>query len=344
MGGDCLNTGCVPSKALIRSAKLLAAHAAFAASSAFASATAEFDFAEVMERVQRVVRQVEPHDSVERYTRLGVECLQGSAKITSPWTVEVALADGGTRTLTTKSIVIAAGARPFVPPIPGLAEAQSAHLRHRVGAAHAAAAPRGAGRRPDRLRARAVLRAPRLEGDAGRDAAAASWCARIPEFSALVDGALPRRGHRRAHGPQGEGSARRRRREGARGRARRAPRCASPSTRSCAPSGASPTPRATASRSSASRSRSSARSRSNEYLADALSQHLRLRRRRRPVPVHAHRLAHGVVLRGERALRQLPQVPRRLFGRSLGHVHRPGGRARGTERDRGEGEGRSPTR
>src|SRR6266508_3431239 len=104
MGGDCLNTGCVPSKALIKSAQV------------------EFDFADVMERVQRVVRTVEPHDSVERYTRLGVECLQGEAKITSPWTVEVKTA-AGVRALTTRAIVIAAGARPFVPPIPGLAEA-----------------------------------------------------------------------------------------------------------------------------------------------------------------------------------------------------------------------------
>jgi pyruvate/2-oxoglutarate dehydrogenase complex dihydrolipoamide dehydrogenase (E3) component len=70
-----------------------------------------------------VVRQVAPHDSIERYQKLGVECLQGTAKITSPWTVDVALAGGGSRTLTTKNIVIAAGARPFVPPIPGLAAA-----------------------------------------------------------------------------------------------------------------------------------------------------------------------------------------------------------------------------
>jgi pyruvate/2-oxoglutarate dehydrogenase complex dihydrolipoamide dehydrogenase (E3) component len=88
------------------------------------SARAEFDFAEVMERVQAVVREVEPHDSVARYTKLGVECLQGGARITSPWTVEVELAGGGKRTLTTKAIVIAAGGRPFVPPIPGLAEAR----------------------------------------------------------------------------------------------------------------------------------------------------------------------------------------------------------------------------
>src|SRR3970040_1678582 len=72
-----------------------------------------------MERVQRVVRTVEPHDSVERYSGLGVECIEGEARITSPWSVEVRNA-GGTRTLTTRAIVIAAGARPFVPPIPGI--------------------------------------------------------------------------------------------------------------------------------------------------------------------------------------------------------------------------------
>ncbi len=120
MGGDCLNTGCVPSKALIRSAKLLA-QLRRAPEFGLKPVTAEFDFAEVMERVQRIVKQVAPHDSAERYTALGVECLQGEAKITSPWTVEVKTA-GATRTLSTRAIVIAAGARPFVPPIPGLDE------------------------------------------------------------------------------------------------------------------------------------------------------------------------------------------------------------------------------
>ena len=123
MGGDCLNTGCVPSKALIRTAKLLS-HVQRSKEFGIRSAKADFDFAEVMERVHAVVKQVEPHDSVERYTKLGVECLQGTAKITSPWTVEATLADGSQRTLTTKNIVVAAGARPFVPPIPGLKEAQ----------------------------------------------------------------------------------------------------------------------------------------------------------------------------------------------------------------------------
>ncbi len=116
MGGDCLNTGCVPSKALIRSARFLA-QARRAGELGMRSAAVEFEFAEVMERVQRVIRAVEPHDSVERYTKLGVDCLEGDARITSPYTVEV-----NGRTLTTRNIVIAAGARPFVPPIAGIEE------------------------------------------------------------------------------------------------------------------------------------------------------------------------------------------------------------------------------
>lgn len=114
MGGDCLNTGCVPSKAFIRSAKWL--HQTKQAKSfGFKSAKVDFDFADVMERVQRIIKTVEPHDSVERYTGLGVECISGDAQITSPYTVEV-----NGITLTTRSIIIAAGAAPMVPPIPGI--------------------------------------------------------------------------------------------------------------------------------------------------------------------------------------------------------------------------------
>jgi pyruvate/2-oxoglutarate dehydrogenase complex dihydrolipoamide dehydrogenase (E3) component/uncharacterized membrane protein YdjX (TVP38/TMEM64 family) len=120
LGGDCLNTGCVPSKALIRSAKLLS-HMARSKEFGIERASATFDFADVMERVSRVVKTIEPHDSVERYTGLGVEVIEGTARITSPWTVDV-LTAAGPKTLMTKNIVIAAGARPFVPPIPGLAE------------------------------------------------------------------------------------------------------------------------------------------------------------------------------------------------------------------------------
>jgi pyruvate/2-oxoglutarate dehydrogenase complex dihydrolipoamide dehydrogenase (E3) component len=119
MGGDCLNTGCVPSKALLQTARVLA-QMRRAQDYGLKTAAVEFDFAEVMERVQRVVRSVAPHDSVERYTALGVECLQGEARIVSPWEIDIRLAAGGTRRISTRSVVIAAGARPVVPAIPGI--------------------------------------------------------------------------------------------------------------------------------------------------------------------------------------------------------------------------------
>jgi pyruvate/2-oxoglutarate dehydrogenase complex dihydrolipoamide dehydrogenase (E3) component/uncharacterized membrane protein YdjX (TVP38/TMEM64 family) len=118
MGGDCLNTGCVPSKALIRSARLLS-QIRNSNSYGIRQASAQFEFAEVMERVQRVIKTVEPHDSADRYSGLGVECIAGEAKITSPWTVQIRSGENLTN-LTTRAIVIAAGARPFVPPIPGI--------------------------------------------------------------------------------------------------------------------------------------------------------------------------------------------------------------------------------
>ena len=117
MGGDCLNTGCVPSKALIRTAKFLS-HVKRAPEFGVGEASAKLKFAEAMDRVQKVIREIEPHDSVERYTGLGVECISGEAKIVSPWEIEV----NGQR-MSTRSIVIAAGARPFVPPIPGIDQA-----------------------------------------------------------------------------------------------------------------------------------------------------------------------------------------------------------------------------
>jgi len=114
MGGDCLNTGCVPSKALLRSAKMMS-YAGRYADFGFKRGEIEFDFSDVMERVQRIIKKVELHDSVERYTKLGVDCIQGEAMVTSPYTVKVA-----GKVITTRNIVIASGARPFVPPIPGL--------------------------------------------------------------------------------------------------------------------------------------------------------------------------------------------------------------------------------
>ncbi len=121
MGGDCLNTGCVPSKALIRTARLLA-DVRRAQDLGIGQASADVDFAVVMDRVQRVVSAVEPHDSAERYRGLGVDVIQGTARIVSPWEVEVTAQDGAVQRISTRAIVIAAGARPFVPPIPGIAE------------------------------------------------------------------------------------------------------------------------------------------------------------------------------------------------------------------------------
>jgi pyruvate/2-oxoglutarate dehydrogenase complex dihydrolipoamide dehydrogenase (E3) component/uncharacterized membrane protein YdjX (TVP38/TMEM64 family) len=123
LGGDCLYTGCVPSKALIRSARFLS-QVHRASEFGMRSAHAEFDFADAMERVQRVIQAIEPHDSIERYTALGVDVVMGAARIVSPWEVEITHADGNVQRLSTRSIVIATGARPFVPKIPGIEQAE----------------------------------------------------------------------------------------------------------------------------------------------------------------------------------------------------------------------------
>lgn len=114
MGGDCLNTGCVPSKALIRSAKI---YNYFRRANEFGleSVIPKVEFSKVMERIQRIIQEIEPHDSIERYTKLGVNCIVGEAQILSPYEV---LVNG--QILTTKNIVIATGARPLIPSIPGL--------------------------------------------------------------------------------------------------------------------------------------------------------------------------------------------------------------------------------
>jgi pyruvate/2-oxoglutarate dehydrogenase complex dihydrolipoamide dehydrogenase (E3) component len=119
MGGECLNTGCVPSKALIRSARL-AQQIRQAADFGLGATGPVVHWRRVMQRVQDVVQAIAPHDSVARYTALGVEVLQGQARLLDPWTVEVRLPDGGTQRLTTRSIVLATGARPVVPAIAGI--------------------------------------------------------------------------------------------------------------------------------------------------------------------------------------------------------------------------------
>lgn len=114
MGGDCLNTGCVPSKALIRSSKIFNY---FRRASEFGlePVKPQLQFSKVMERVQKVIQEIEPHDSIERYTQLGVDCITGEAQILSPYEIQV-----NGKVITTKNIVVATGARPLVPKIPGL--------------------------------------------------------------------------------------------------------------------------------------------------------------------------------------------------------------------------------
>jgi pyruvate/2-oxoglutarate dehydrogenase complex dihydrolipoamide dehydrogenase (E3) component/uncharacterized membrane protein YdjX (TVP38/TMEM64 family) len=121
MGGDCLNTGCVPSKALIKTAKV-AASMRHADRYGLVAVEPQLAFRETMARVRRVIGRIEPHDSIERYEGLGVDVVKGYARLVDPWTVEIARADGDTQRLTSRGIVIATGAEPVVPPIPGIEE------------------------------------------------------------------------------------------------------------------------------------------------------------------------------------------------------------------------------
>lgn len=119
MGGDCLNFGCVPSKALLRTAKLRH-QIRHADQYGLDSASGRFSFRQLMARIHQVIAAIAPNDSVERYTSLGVDVRLGHARIVNPWTVEIEADDGSVSRLTTRNIIIAAGARPFVPPLPGL--------------------------------------------------------------------------------------------------------------------------------------------------------------------------------------------------------------------------------
>lgn len=119
MGGDCLNYGCVPSKTLLKTAKL-AQQIQQAEHYGLANTQVQIQFQQVMQRVQRVIAEVEPHDSVERYTQLGVEVLQGYAKLLDPWRVEIKLSDGSSQHLTARSIILATGAHANIPALPGI--------------------------------------------------------------------------------------------------------------------------------------------------------------------------------------------------------------------------------
>jgi pyruvate/2-oxoglutarate dehydrogenase complex dihydrolipoamide dehydrogenase (E3) component/uncharacterized membrane protein YdjX (TVP38/TMEM64 family) len=119
MGGDCLNFGCIPSKALIKSAKI-AQQMRHADRYGIQPIDPKFSFKTVLARVHSAIAAIEPNDSVQRYTGLGVDVALGAARIVDPWTVEITPHDGAVYNLTTRSIIIATGARPFVPPLPGM--------------------------------------------------------------------------------------------------------------------------------------------------------------------------------------------------------------------------------
>ena len=114
MGGDCLNTGCVPSKSLIRSSRLNF-ELNHASEFGIEIGQRKVNFKKVTERINSVIKSIEPHDSVERLTSLGVKCIQGSAKIESPYLVSVK-----GETISTQTIIIATGASPILPSISGL--------------------------------------------------------------------------------------------------------------------------------------------------------------------------------------------------------------------------------
>jgi uncharacterized membrane protein YdjX (TVP38/TMEM64 family) len=181
MGGDCLNTGCVPSKALIRSARLMS-QIGKASDYGLSDARATVDFAAVMERVRQVIREIEPHDSVERYAGLGVETVAGEARIVSPFAVEVTQGDGS--------------------------------KRHAVGTAHPAAPAAGAGRRADRLRTGAGLRPAGFAGHPGGNGRAPDGARRCRGVRA-GGGTLPGRRHTGDDRAQGRALRHRRRREAA---------------------------------------------------------------------------------------------------------------------------------
>ena len=327
MGGDCLNYGCVPSKALIKTAKLMH-QMRHSATYGIATAQASMSFADVMQRVQRVVTAIEPHDSVERYTGLGVDVVLGHATIVDPWHVRIAKPDGSELTLSTRAIVVATGAAPFVPPLPGLAEAGVLtsdtlwELREQ----------------PQRL---VVLGG----GPVGCELAQAfarlgSQVTQIemldrimvredPEVSAYAksalqaDGVTVLTGHRALRCENAAGAKAIVVESGgvqtrvefdalicAVGRVARLAGLRPRGTRH---------PRAT-------------HDRDQRIPADDLSEHLRLRRRGGAVSVHAHGVAPGVVCVGQRLVRLCQEVQGRLFGDPMGDFHRPGGRTRRLER------------
>ena len=296
-----------------------------------------------MERVQRVVKTVEPHDSVERYTSLGVECLQGEAKITSPWSVEIKRADGGKQTLTTRAIVIAAGARPFVPPIPGIEE---------VGYVTSDTVwdLRDLPRRLVVLGGGPIgCELAQCFARLGSKVTQVEMLPRImiredPEISEMVAHRFREEGidvlvdhkakaFRVENGEKvmvaehdGKDVAHRVRRAAVRGRARR--QHAGLRTGGARHPG----------------DESSARSRSTSTCRRSTRTSTPAATSPGPYQFTHTAVAHGVVLRGERAVRPLQEIQGRLLGHPVGDLHRARSRARRPERDRGEGEAASLTK
>jgi hypothetical protein len=335
MGGDCLNTGCVPSKALIRSAKFLAAGPA-AERLGMQAVKVDFRFADLMQRVQRVIQTVEPHDSVERYTALGVDCIQGRR------TIDLAVDRRGrppTAQRLSPAIVIAAGARPVRAADPGDRRGRLPDLGQRLGAAHRVAqAPRRARRRPDRLRARAGLRPRRLAGHPGRDGAApdAARGSRGLEMvrRRFVDEGIDVRLETQAKAFRLVDGEKHLVAEHAAAR-----RSISRSTRCWSRSAAPPTRPAMAPRTSASNSVIDAPSRSTNSCRPTTRTSSPAATWPGPTSSPTPRRTTGLVRVGQRPVRQLPQVQGRLLGDPVGDLHRARGRPRRPQRERRQAAG-----
>ena len=316
MGGDCLNTGCVPSKSLIRSAR--AAHEIRHADRfGLAAQAPEVDFPAVMRRIRDIIAEIAPADSVERYTGLGVDVRIGHARIVDPWTVEV---DG--ERLTTRAIVIAAGGEPVIPDIPGLAESgylTSDTMWDALGTRAAL---------PQRL---VILGG----GPIGVEMAQAF--ARLGSKVTLVQSGeriLPREDADAAavvaETLTGEGVDIR--------TGHKAVRCEGKAL--VVSAGGEETalpfddlivavgrkPRLNGLRPRGARHRHRPPARDQCLAGDALPEHLRGRRRRRALSVHPRRVASGLACGGQRLVRPVQALPRRLWRAALGHLHRSRGR------------------
>ena len=178
MGGDCLNTGCVPSKALIKSARAAAA-AREASRYGLKDAEPAIDFAEVMARVRGVIDAIRPHDSEETFEGYGVDVVRGYARFVDPWTVEIKLNHGGFSRLTARHFVVATGSEPIVPSIDGVEDSAYLTSENAVGCdvrtTDHSRTLRHYRRRADRLRTGAEFSKARIAGHGRRAVRAPAW-------------------------------------------------------------------------------------------------------------------------------------------------------------------------